>query len=374
MLSSTRVLGFQLVTRNTQRVKPLQLRASTQELVFNEEEVLSTVGSPTELPDSLEDAAELAARACLHLTKISSRNRCRVDFDTSVGDETYTTLKSSTSFMQKFTSALCYASIPGLMQHRQDQVMSLIKAKAELATILTAESGSSGEELPSNADRLEELKTIVDAGGIIEPWKGDVVRIFFPDEGSAALARRDWKNSGPDALVPPCVQFTSLGGVQIVDKTKDVIAMYFCPRASEAHLVEEVLAKYDDEAREQLFSVFINPVLVDMGVTGFGMAGRMLRERLIDTIPNAYYLRTLPWGALTRAWPRDFAVWQEDEDAEGGYRLIGQVDRLPSNQEVEDIYDIENNILDDPSLKTGPGTVMHALNAFGDFVQGMSRL
>ena len=150
--------------------------------------------------------------------------------------------------------------------------------------------------------------------------------------------------------------------------------MYFCPRASEAHLVEEVLAKYDDEAREQLISVFINPVLVDMGVTGFGMAGRMLRERLIDTIPNAYYLRTLPWGALTRAWPRDFAVWQEDEDAEGGYRLIGQMDRLPSNQEVEDIYDIENNIQDDPSLKTGPGTVMHALNAFGDFVQGMSRL
>lgn len=141
--------------------------------------------------------------------------------------------------------------------------------------------------------------------------------------------------------------------------------------------MEEVLAKYEVEGitKEKLqFSVFINPTLVDMGVTGFGMAGRRLRERLIDTIPNAYYLRTLSWGALTRAWPRDFTVWQEEDSVDGGYRMIGQQSRLPSNPEVEDIYDIANNIQDDPALASGPGTFMGALNAFGDFVQGMTRL
>jgi hypothetical protein len=168
-----------------------------------------------------------------------------------------------------------------------------------------------------------------------------------------------------------------LGGVQVADTSKDVIVLYFCPRASEAHLVEEVLARYEQEGmtNEKLqFSVFVNPALVDMGVTGYGMAGRRLRERLIDTIPNAYYLRTLSWGALTRAWPRDFTVWQEDEAADGGYRMIAQRTSLPSNPEVEDIYDIENNIQSDPALSSGPGTFMGALNAFGDFVQGMTRL
>jgi hypothetical protein len=201
--------------------------------------------------------------------------------------------------------------------------------------------------------------------------------ITFLLEGNAALARRDWRSSGPEALVPPCVQFSALGGVQVADTSKDVIVLYFCPRASEAHLVEEVLARYEQEGmtNEKLqFSVFVNPALVDMGVTGYGMAGRRLRERLIDTIPNAYYLRTLSWGALTRAWPRDFTVWQEDEAADGGYRMIAQRTSLPSNPEVEDIYDIENNIQSDPALSSGPGTFMGALNAFGDFVQGMTRL
>jgi hypothetical protein len=86
----------------------------------------------TELPDSLDDAAEIAAKCCIDLVQTGSRTRCRVDIDTSAGDETYTLLKSSTQFMQKFTSALCYSTIPGLSQHRQDQLTSLIQAKAEL--------------------------------------------------------------------------------------------------------------------------------------------------------------------------------------------------------------------------------------------------
>ena len=45
------------------------------------------------------------------------------------------------------------------------------------------------------------------------------------------------------------------------------------------------------------------------------MAGRLLRERLIDPLVNTYYLRTLQWGALTRTYPNAFSVWQEDEDA-----------------------------------------------------------
>lgn len=230
----------------------------------------------------------------------------------------------------------------------------------------STKSETSSEEGNKLAEKETELLKLIANKGI-DPnfeWKGQTLRIYFPDEGSAALARRDWSTQ-----VPPCVQFSSCGGVQVADVSKDVIIIFFCPRASEAEYVEEILYKLEDVRGDELqMSIMVNPLLVDMGVTGFGMAGRRLRERLIDGLIPAYYLRTLPWGALTRVWPQLFTVWQEDENVDGGYRMIKAMDRLPSNPEVEDIYDIENGDMNAP--KEGPGF----LNALGDFVNGMTRL
>ena len=52
----------------------------------------------------------------------------------------------------------------------------------------------------------------------------------------------------------------------------------------------------------------LNPELVDMGTTGYGMAGRMFKERLLDTLVPCYYLRTLDWGALARTYPKPYSV------------------------------------------------------------------
>ena len=60
----------------------------------------------------------------------------------------------------------------------------------------------------------------------------------------------------------------------------------------------------------------------------------------------------------------------EDENESDGYRLIKSMDRLPSNPEVEDIYDIENGMMNDPEKQKGFGL----LNSLGDFVNGMTRL
>lgn len=335
------------------------------------------LSQPTELPDSLSDAASIAANAChqIHLNG-GSLVRCRVDFDTSVGDETYTTLKSSTEFMQQFVSALCLASIPGVMERKQKDVMRMVEAKAELRELKqqqetlegntdAADEAEAKAEAAKAVEREDELLQIIaNQGSDSTPWEGPNVRIYFPDEGSAALARRDWKNK-----VPPCVQFSSCGGVQIADVSNDSIIFFFCPRATEAESVEEILYKTEEERGEDLMmSVLVNPLLVDMGVTGFGMAGRRLRERLIDKLIPAYYLRTLPWGALTRVWPQLFTVWQEDENAEGGYRMIKAMDRLPSNPEVEDIWEIENGNMKEPGQMPG------FLNGIADFVNGMTRL
>lgn len=153
------------------------------------------------------------------------------------------------------------------------------------------------------------------------------------------------------------------------DTSSDVIIIFVCPRASEVEGVERILYNAETVRGEGLrMSIMVNPLLVDMGVTGFGMAGRRLRERLIDGLVPAYYLRTLSWGALTRVWPQLFTVWREDEDVEGGYTMVKAMDRLPSNPEVEDIYDISNGDMSAP--KDGLGL----LNSLGDFVQGMMRL
>jgi hypothetical protein len=155
------------------------------------------------------------------------------------------------------------------------------------------------------------------------------------------------------------------------DISKDELVLFFCPRASDAEFVEEALLKSEETLGTNLkMSIFVNPLLVDMGVTGFGMAGRMLRERLIDPLVPVYYLRTLPWGALTRLYPSQFTVWQEDENAEEGYRMIKSMNSLPSNPDVEDIYDYENGNASDPENSKGPGF----LNAIGDFVNGMMSL
>ena len=342
--------------------------------------VESTSTSATELPDSLEDAAEIAARACSQFFEASGpTSRCRIDFDTSAGDETYTLLKSSTEFMQKFVSAVSYQFIDGLQQQRQQEMQRVVEARTELQQLLDAEnsSGDSSDEAENEEEessqptgRKQELIQILNSGGRDADfeWKGPKVRIYMPDEGSAALARRDWNPMGnpQEALVPPCVEFSSCGGVQTQDVSNDQIVLFFCPKASEAEYVEELLVKTEEQSTDLKLTVFVNPNLVDMGVTGFGMAGRMLRERLIDPLQSVYYLRTLQWGALTRVWPQAFSVWQEDEDADGGYRLISALPYLPSNPEVEDIYDEENSSGDE---KKGGG-----LDGLSDFISGMMRL
>lgn len=279
--------------------------------------------------------------------------------------------------MQKFTTALCYAMIPGLQEMRMNELMAVSQAKANLRELGEPNDTTDNEEIQrQRQEYIDIIRSDGRVGGSSSSstkdsssyYNGPVARIYFPDEGSAALARRDW--AGNNNLVPPCVQFSSCGGVQVQNVTNDMLVLFFCPKASESDSVEKVLMMTEQTAPNLKLTVFVNPKLVDMGVTGFGMSGRLLRERLIDPLVYTYYLRTLPWGALTRVWPRSFSVWQEDETAtdDGGYRLIASMDRLPSNPEVEDIYDVENG------LAPGKGAGGGFLDQFGDFVNGMMRL
>jgi hypothetical protein len=330
----------------------------------------ATSSQPTELPDSLVDAAERAAESCASFATASGPlARCRVDFDTSAGDETFPILKTSTEFMQNFVRFLSYKLMPGLQDMKMAEVQRVAEARVALQQLLQQEQEGGPDSV--DADAKQRYVAILETNGkdpdqIGKPWEGPVVRVYFPDEGNAALARRDWTTAAAD--LPPCVQFSSCGGVQMQDISKDALVFFFCPKASESEQVEALLRKTETEATNLQLVVFVNPNLVDMGVTGFGMAGRMLRERLLDGLVGTYYLRTLAWGALTRSWPNAYSLWQEDESADGGYKLLRTSGYLPSNPEVEDIYDAENGGGRNGSSGGNP------LDALGDFVNGMMRL
>merc|ERR1711862_233072 len=212
------------------------------------------------------------------------------------------------------------------------------------------------------------------ASSLQSEWEGGKARIYFPDEGNAALAKRDWIKSSSMGvpIVPHCVEFSSLSILQTVDTSKDMLHFYFCPEASESEAVETILYKNEAKEDNQLkLSIFVNPNLVDMGVTGFGMAGRLLRERLIDPLVSTCYLRTLSWGALTRVYPFGFTVYQEDSNLNDGYKCIQVLDKLPTNPEVEDIYDANNK---DSGIDGEGGGVGGFFNAVGSFIDGMTKL
>ena len=73
----------------------------------------------TKLPDSLNNAAILATSESQYNSDAGSMAQCCLNFDTSISDETYTKLKSSTEFMQKFVTAVCYEMIPGVKEIKE---------------------------------------------------------------------------------------------------------------------------------------------------------------------------------------------------------------------------------------------------------------
>ena len=90
---------------------------------------------PSELPESFDDAVMRASKICINAIE-NGYSKIRIDFDTSIGDQTYTSLKNTLPMARELVK----------------YITDMYKIERE-----------------------------------------DTLRIFFPDMGAAALARRDWK-------------------------------------------------------------------------------------------------------------------------------------------------------------------------------------
>lgn len=271
--------------------------------------------SSSELPDSFEAAVDGAVSSTI-AAATDGWEKLSITFDTSAGDATYTMLKSTIPMAQKFV-----AGVAG-------PLLALQNEASEAANKTT-------------------------------------VRLYFPDAGSAALAQRDWKVGSPEALVPASVRFASL--LRDMPEPTDGALVFIAPRASEVDALKPVLKKVEDWG---IPIVFINPMLIDQGVVGFGYAGRLLRESLLDTLVCSYYLRTLEWGAVARAYPKAYTVHQADESAPGGYKLLATSSKLPDGETLDDIYEDNNGGGNDRDGGSGNGF----LDGFNKFVKGFQSI
>ncbi|CAN0411208.1 unnamed protein product, partial [Ectocarpus fasciculatus] len=124
------------------------------------------------------------------------------------------------------------------------------------------------------------------------------------------------------------------------------------------------ISHFQIEARGQ-FMVLVNPALINMGTTGYGLAGRRIRDEIISTFQTTYYLRTLPWGAVTKEHGKRYTVWQDDPDDPSGYRLLKAVSERPVGEALDDIYDVANGLADEDSTPEFLDSVAKFVRDFG---------
>ncbi len=157
---------------------------------------------------------------------------------------------------------------------------------------------------------------------ILEPDTG--LKVFFPDTGAAALARRDWGE------VPFKVTDlgTSRSPVEERIEEEDRRFLLICPSSIEVAQAEKLSNLAGDRP-----VVILLPRLEDVSIVGIGYAARQLRERFINKIQSCYYLRPGDGFTLFRCYPSPWQIWLEPE--EGKYELIAELPEKPMGDNLD---------------------------------------
>lgn len=166
-----------------------------------------------------------------------------------------------------------------------------------------------------------ELKTLPLAQQFLPPFEqlGEKLRVYFPDAGAAALARRDWGEKS--------YTIRGISDMSAKIQPNEELFVFVEPSSVEVQDVERLCQDAADRA-----VVLLNPRMEDIATIGIGYAGRQLRERFLSTFESCYYIRPLSGAAIFRAYPSPWQVWLEKED---DYELIAEQPQKP----VGDVLD-----------------------------------
>jgi hypothetical protein len=160
------------------------------------------------------------------------------------------------------------------------------------------------------------------------------LRVYFPDAGAAALARRDWGEK-PYAI-------RGISDMKADMQSEEELFVFVEPSSVEVQDVERLC----QEAAERAV-VLLNPRLEDIATIGIGYAGRQLRERFLNTFESCYYIRPLEGAALFRAYPSPWQVWLEKGDE---YELIAEEAQKPIGDALDRILGGSSDASSDSSL------------------------
>lgn len=147
-------------------------------------------------------------------------------------------------------------------------------------------------------------------------------KVYFPDAGAAALAKRDWGN--------PDFSIRGLGELKGQIEADDEAFLVIEPSAVEVEAVEKLV-----EVAMGRPVVLLNPKLEDVATIGIGYAGRQLRDRFLSTLEACYYLRPMADAALVRCYPEPWQVWREL--AAGDYELLAETPTRPQGEVLDRI-------------------------------------
>lgn len=168
-----------------------------------------------------------------------------------------------------------------------------------------------------------ELKMLSVAQQFIPPFEawGSQLRLYFPDAGAAALARRDWGEK------PYTIR--GIRDMHAEIQPEDRLIIFIEPSSVEVQEVEQLCQVADERP-----VVLLNPRLEDIVTIGIGLAGRQLRERFLSTFMSCYYLQPLENAAIFRAYPDGWQVWIEKEE---GYELVSETPQKPVGDDLDRI-------------------------------------
>jgi hypothetical protein len=159
------------------------------------------------------------------------------------------------------------------------------------------------------------------------------LKVFFPDTGAAALARREWGDTE--------FQVTDIGSSRTPVDTKisdtDQVFLVVSPSAVEVSLVERLCNLADHRP-----VILIIPQLEDVSIVGIGYAARQLRERFLSILESCYYFRPLDSAVVLRTYPGLWQVWQQKEGEEN-YKLTTEVPQKPLGEVLDRILSEEND-------------------------------
>lgn len=176
---------------------------------------------------------------------------------------------------------------------------------------------------------------------------GSQLKVFFPDTGAAALARRNWGE------VPFKIEDLGNNKAAIERKIQpeDEIFLLIEPSAVEIAQVEQLCQIADGRP-----VVLLLPRLEDAATIGIGYTARQLRDRFLKTLESSYYIRPLEGAAVFRCYPSSWQVWLEVGD---DYQLIAEESQKPAGEALDQILfkATSTNTSSDPDNQQKPKKV-----------------